>query len=160
MIFPKKEEPQQPIQQQPLIYAPTSPTSTALPQAISYLLDNPSIPLTMRKQFFVLWENVIFGNYTERDIAFLMSKFREWCILTLWYIPEQRWGNILSYQDGDDKTSNITVDLNLLLNMLGQLYYINLTRGREGFTVKEMGTTRSIVTPTGVEAQKRTLRLF
>jgi len=145
----------------PMPPIPIYPTTTQIPQMVSYLLDNPSIPLAMRKQFFVLWENVIFGNYNERDIMFLLSKFREWCILLLWYIPEQRWGNIMMYQDGADETSQIRVDLNLLLNMLEQLYYINLTRGREGFTVKEMTTSRSIVeSPSLGGGEKKSLRLF
>jgi len=136
------------------------PITQGLPQMLSYLLENPSIPLAMRRQFYVLWENVIFGNYTEKDIAYLMSKFREWCILVLWYIPEQRWGNILQYQDGEDTTSQIRVDLNLLLNMLEQLYYINLTRGRDGFTIKELGTTRSFIQPLPPPERKKGIRLF
>ena len=116
---------------------------TPLLEAVDWLLTSPSIPLTMRKQFYALWESVIFGNYEDKDIKLLYSKFREWCILFKWYIPEQKWGNILSYIDADiDEV--FETDLNLLLNMLEQLYYINLTRGREGFTVKELTTFRSI----------------
>ena len=97
----------------------------------------------MRRQFFMLWENVVFGNYEEMDIKYLMSKFREWTILLQWYIPEQKWGNVLVYQDAGDENSKMEIDLNLLTNMLTQLYFINLTRGKDGFTVKEMTTSRS-----------------
>jgi len=97
----------------------------------------------MRKQFYVLWESVVFGNFEDKDIKFLHSKFREWCIMFKWYIPEQKWGNLLEYMDAD-VNEVFETDLNLLLNMLEQLYYINLTRGREGFTVKELTTFRNI----------------
>jgi hypothetical protein len=117
-------------------------------------LNSPSIPISMRQQFFVLWENVMFGNFLEKDMLFLMSKFREWCILLEWYIPEQRWGNILVYStDLDD--SQLKMDLNLLLNMLEQLYFIQLTRGRGGFTVKELNTARSITSNVALETPKR-----
>lgn len=150
--LPAPEQPQMPSYQQPM---------TALFNAIDYLLNSPSIPLTMRRQFFMLWENVIFGNYNQIDIKYLMSKFREWCILLKWYIPEQRWGNVMVYQDVNDVDSKMEMDLNILLNTLTHLYFINLTRGKEGFTVKEMTTMRSIM-KTGEEETKkrRSLRLF
>jgi len=128
----------QPTTQQPL-YLPQPP----LLQVLDWLLSSPSIPLDLRKQFYVLWENVVFGNYSEKDIKFLMSKFREWCILLTWYIPEQKWGNILVFHDEDGREP-LKIDLNILLNSLEQLYYINLTRGKEGFTVKELTTLRNI----------------
>lgn len=130
-------------------------------QALNYLLASPSIPLIMRKQFFMLWENVIFGNFSDKDILFLLSKFREWCISLQWYIPEQKWGNVLVYEDEDDASSRITIDLNLLLNMLYQLYFINLTRGKGGFTTKELNTGRSVFrTDTEESGGKKSIRLF
>ena len=135
-----EEESSQPnIMPNQLQYMPQPP----LIQVVDWLLSSPSIPLTMRKQFYALWESVVFGNYEEKDIKLLYSKFREWCILFKWYIPEQKWGNILEYID-TDISEKFETDLNLLLNMLEQLYYINLTRGREGFTVKELTTFRNI----------------
>lgn len=140
---------------------PTSSENPPLIQALSYLLQNPSIPLMMRRQFFMLWENVIFGNFDKRDRLFLMSKFREWCILLKWYIPEQKWGNVLVYEDTGEPESRLEMDLNLLINTLTHLYYINLTRGKEGFTVKEMTTIRSIMKRAETEEKKKGgLRLF
>jgi len=146
---------------QPTSQQPTYRLSPPLMEALQWLLANPSIPLSLRKQFFVLWENVVFGNYSERDIKFLMSKFREWCILVKWYIPEQQWGNILEYHD-DDGSSVIRVDLNILLNTLEQLYFIQLTRGKGGFTLKELNTMRGIIRSEEKEeeAKKRVIRLF
>jgi hypothetical protein len=145
--------PTQPMYQQP----------TALMQSLDWLVSSPSIPLVMRRQFFMLWENVIFGNYEKIDIMYLMSKFREWCLMLLWYVPEQKWGNILQYQDAGDDNSKMEMDLNLLLNMLTQLYFINLTRGKDGFTVKEMTTSRTFShfgVPTEEKSNKKVLRLF
>lgn len=134
---------------------------TPLMQSMDWLLSNPSVPLSLRKQFFVLWENVVFGNYDDKDRKFLMSKFREWCILLIMYIPEQKWGNIQEFAD-DENIEPLKFDLNLLINQLEQLYYIQLTRGKEGFTVKEMTTIRN-KTSTTLEDEthkKKGLRLF
>ena len=91
-----------------------------------------------------------------------MSKFREWCLLMLWYIPEQKWGNLLVYHEGEDDTERLELDLNLLLNTLEQLYYINLTRGKGGFTVRELNTSRAISRTEPQEVAKRGggIRLF
>ena len=162
-MFGKK--PQQVI---PQVQAPTYQpyplpyqTQPPLAEAIKYILESPSIPLVMRRQFFTLWENVIFGNYTDRDILLLMSKFREWCIMLKWFIPEQRWGNVMVYEDEGDINSRITLDLNMLINELIQLYYINLTRGRDGFTVRELNTIRSFSkTDREDSSSKRVLKIF
>lgn len=129
-------------------------------QMLDSLLNSPSIPLDFRKQFYVLWETVIFGNYSEKDIKYLMSKFREWCLLMLWYIPEQEWGGILDYKD-TEIDAPFRVDYNLLFNTLEQLYFINLTRGKNGFTLKEINTSRSYMfnKPEDVEVKKE-IRLF
>lgn len=147
----------QKTQAQPVYRQPT-----ALLTAMNYLLDSPSIPLSMRRQFFMLWENVIFGNYSEKDVLYLMSKFREWCIMLQWFIPEQKWGNIITYFD-EGSPIQIKLDLNMLINQLNQLYFINLTRGKDGFTVKEMTTMRSFIRSDSGEApskSKKQLRLF
>lgn len=138
-------------------YQQTAP----LLQALDWLLSNPSIPLSFRNQFYVLWENAVFGNFGDRDVQFLMSKFREWKILLLWYIPEQRWGNIHEFKDENGQVS-IRMDLNMLLNTLESLYYIQLTRGKEGFTVKELTTFRSVGTIRSEtsEQKKGGIRLF
>ena len=128
-------------------------------KALDWLLSAPSIPIALRKQFYALWENTIFGNYEEKDIKFLMSKFREWCILLKWFIPEQRWGNQLSYAD-PDSLIEVNYDLNTLLNNLESLYFINLTRGRDGFTVKEMTTVRSVYNTQEEPKKKRGIHLF
>lgn len=155
-----RESQQPPVSREQLTTLP-SLTSTPLMQALDWLLASPSIPLSLRKQFYVLWESVIFGNYNERDMKFLMSKFREWCLLLLWYIPEHKWGNILVFQDAGDPIK-IEFDLNLLLNTLEQIYYINLTRGKDGFTVKEMTTQRIIGKSEAEEAKSKqaVLRIF
>ena len=135
---------------------------TALLSALNYLLDNPTVPVAFRHQFYIMWENVIFGNYGDKDVLFLMSKFREWCIMLKWFVPEQKWGNIITFQDTTEETP-ITIDLNILLNTLSQLYFINLTRGKDGFTVKEMTTMRSFIKSSSDDTltqPKKTLRLF
>jgi len=135
---------------------------TALLGALQYLMELPSVPISMRQQFYVLWENVIFGNFNDKDILFLMSKFREWCILLQMYIPEQKWGNLIQFKDTEE-TQPINLDLNLLLNTLTQLYFINLSRGKDGFTVKELTTMRSFLkteSPEEVKGKKRELKLF
>lgn len=138
------------VSPQGLATAPIQPMMTTYPsmpapllQALEWLLATPSIPIVLRKQFFVLWESVIFGNYDEKDRKFLGSKFREWEIELMWYIPEQKWGNILDYKDEDKDAISLQMDLNMLLNMLEELFYINLTRGKDGFTVKELNTNRN-----------------
>lgn len=150
---------QQPTPQQKPYYKMTPP----LLNAVEWLLSTPSIPLAMRNQFYVLWETVVFGNYNEKDILRLMSKFREWCIMIKWFIPEQRWGNIYSFRDDKGKSEVMRMDLNMLLNTLHQLYFVNLTRGKEGFTVKELTTTRNILggglTGPG-QSKKKEIRLF
>jgi hypothetical protein len=107
------------------------------------LLSAPSIPLSLRQEYFVLWEIIPSGNYDAYDIQWLMLKFEEWAILLEWYIPEQRWGNVLNYKG--DMSTDINIDLSVLLNQLKQLYFVQLTRGKEGFTVKEIGTRRAFV---------------
>ena len=132
-------------------------------QVADWILQSPSMPLELRTQFYALWETTIFGNYNEKDIKFLMSKFREWSIFFKWFIPEQRWGNLITYTD-PELPRPITVDINMLLNTLESLYYINLTRGREGFTIKELTTIRSIMRSKYEEEinanKKRGVRLF
>ena len=122
---------------------------------LDWLVANPSVPLSLRRQFHALWEIVPFGNYTEKDIQRLLIKFREWCILFLWYIPDDEWDRIRRFES-DDATGDIEMDTSLLLNTLEQLFYIQLTRGREGFTVKEINTSRvGIAKPESEKPKKR-----
>lgn len=133
-IDPPMLQPEQPLYQQiPPILA-----------AIDWLLANPSVPLSMRKQFYVLWELAVFGNYSEMDIKRLLLKFKEWCILLKWYIPDVEWDKKREFEGDTQNEKPLEMDLNILLNTLEQLYYIQLTRGKEGFTVKEMNTRRDI----------------
>jgi len=134
---------------------------TQLLQAVDWLISNPTIPLALKKQFFVMWENIVFGNYEQRDILFLMSKFREWSILVKWYIPEQQWGNVHSFESDEEDGLNLEMDLSTLLNMLEQLYFIQLTRGKEGFTTKELTTYRNIIKGESEQQKKKKgIRLF
>lgn len=148
------QQAQQPQQK----YAPTPP----LLNALEWLLNNPSIPLSLRKQFFVLWEIVPFGNYDEMDIKRLLLKFREYCIFMTWYMPDHKWGKTLDFKADTESEENIQTDLNMLFNMLYELYYVQLTRGKQGFTVKEMTTLRSINRFGAEEEQdkKKGVRLF
>lgn len=138
------------VQLQPQVM-PQYQQAAPLLQALDWLLSNPSIPLNFRNQFYVMWENVTFGNYELWDIKFLMSKFREWSIQLLWFIPEQKWGNLYEFIDDKQTGTPVRMDLNMLLNTLEQLYFIQLTRGKEGFTVKEMTTLRHF---TGIDTQQ------
>lgn len=117
-----------------------------------------SIPLDLRQQFYVFWNNIILGNYTPRDIEWLMLKFNEWRIHFLWYIPDVKWNNAQVF-DGDSTaegdSKEISIDLNMLLNSLEQLFFINLTRGRDGFTMKWLHSTRGIVEVPGNDPKKR-----
>ncbi len=147
---------------------------TPLLQAVDWLLANPSIPLDFRKQFYVLWEIAVFGNFDEMDIKILRLKFKEWCILMKWHVPDHQWGNTISFENTDQKvstinpdgtvseqnnaggSSNMVLDYNLLFNMLEQMYIVQLSRGKDGFTVKEMTSSRSIVRGEGsLEPQKK-----
>lgn len=112
--------------------------------ALEWLMETPSIPLQLRQQFFALWEMVVFGNYSEHDIARLQSYFREYLILIQWYIPEQEWGNTIDYENGNSEIG-MSLDLTLLISMLYQTYYIQLTRGKGGFTLKEINTAREVL---------------
>jgi hypothetical protein len=142
------------VQQRNLYQMPTQ-----MRNAIDWLLENPSIPLAMRQSFIFLWEVVPFGNYGETDIAYLMSKFREWRENVIWITNEYDQGNPQEFP-GDDGGPGRSINFNVLFNELEQLYFINLTRGKEGFTVREMNTARSFIqtgdnsTPGGHKAIK------
>lgn len=112
--------------------------------------------------FFVLWEDAKLGNYEGDDIQLLMYMFDEWAMLLKWYIPEQRWGNILIYRDTPDDPVELEMDLSILISTLRQMYYINLTKGREGFMVKEMNTQRAFTSTKEEQImnQNKKMRLF
>jgi hypothetical protein len=103
-----------------------------------------------------MWENVVFGNYDAFDILLLESKFREWCILLKWYIPDQQWGNSLVFEDVQgSRIKEMKLDLSMLITMLQMEFHINLTRGKGGFTVKEMTTTRLFSRQESTEQEKK-----
>jgi hypothetical protein len=125
-------------------------------QALDYFLAAPSIPLALKQEFHVMWENVVFGNYDAFDILLLESKFREWCILLKWYIPDQQWGNSLVFEDVQgSRIKEMKLDLSMLITMLQMEFHINLTRGKGGFTVKEMTTTRLFSRQESTEQEKK-----
>lgn len=134
--------------------APQYQSTPPLLQMVDYILSSPSIPSQMRVQFYALWEMPILGNFDMMDRSRLMLRFKEWCILFMMHIPDNQWGNLIVYKDmagaelntatGEMTGGNeLSMDLNLLLNLLEQAYYINLTRGKEGFTLKELATIRN-----------------
>lgn len=125
---------------------------------VNQIFTDFSIPLDLRQQFYVFWNNIILGNYTVRDIEWLMLKFNEWRIHLLWYIPDTKWNNAQVFKGDSTETgdgANITIDLNMLLNSLEQLFFINLTRGRDGFTMKWLNSKRGIVETPDMAKQKR-----
>lgn len=129
---------------------------------LQVLVNSPSIPLELKKKFFVLWEESKLGNYEGDDMELLMYMFDEWAMLLRWNIPEQRWGNITVYKDTPHDPVKIPMDLTLLISTLRQIYYINLTKGREGFMVKEMNTQRAFSSSREeqVAQDKRKMKLF
>lgn len=119
------------------------PVQQERPDAVEWILSSPSIPLDMKQEFWVLWENGPLSNFHGNDIPVLMAKFEEWSIMLLWSIPEPEWGEIKRYRDTPDgERETITMDLNRLINSLWSLYFMNLSRGREGFTLKELRGSR------------------
>ena len=136
---------------------------TQLFDITKHLLADLSIPLSLRNQFYIFWSNVIFGNYQNRDIAFLMLKFKEWKIFFLWYIPDIKWNNVLEYAGDSTMEGNdpdISMDLNMLLNSLEQIYFINLTRGRGGFTVKWLQTKRNMLSSNKDESEDKKFKMW
>lgn len=132
------------------------PEAASLPQEIfqqqdevlnlmDHLLSTPDVPLELRKEYYVLWNMVIFGNYERKDMDLLNLKFKEWCIYLKWHIPEQKQGNLFSFKDNPEEPAAIVTDLNQLLSWLEQIFYIQLTRGRDGFTLKELNPGRKHV---------------
>jgi len=131
------------------------------------LFQSPSIPPSLRNQYYAFWEDIKTGNYKDSDIAYLMAKFKQWCALLMWYIPEQRWGNIILFADfGEEglEPINLEMDINQLINILEQFFFMNLTKGREGFFTKELNTIRQHQESSYSESLgpsgKKTLRMF
>lgn len=153
---------------------PQYQTQTPLVQMSDWLLSNPTIPLNFKKEFYVLWEIAVFGNYSELDIKRLMLDFEEWTIFKKWSTPDHQWGNLLEYQSVDNvsvdadntvkelMSKDIVLDMNLLFNILRQLYFIQLSRGKNGFTLKEINSVRSIFNNASEEepTKKKKISLF
>lgn len=152
-------EPAQPIQQQ---QTPVYQAVPPLEQLSHIVLGLPSIPYKMKMQFMYLWELPPLGNFDDKkkDIEYLMLKFKEWCIFMTWYIPDSQWGNIHKFTE-TDREIHVEMDLNMLLNMLEQAYYIQLTRGRGGFATKELTSIRTIGrNESEAQPEKKGWRLF
>lgn len=153
--------------------APQYQNTPPLLQMVDYILTSSSVPSQLRVQFYALWDLPILGNFDAMDRSRLMLKFKEWSILLLMHIPDHEWGNLKVYKDMDGAQldtetgkmmggNELSMDLNLLLNLLEQAYYINLTRGKDGFTLKELATMRSVFRSetTQENSQKKSWRLF
>ena len=117
------------------------------------------MPLSLKNHFFMLWELPVFSNLDAMDIQRLLLKFKEWTILFKWYIPDRRWCNTQSFSDSE-KTEKLDMDLNMLFNLLYQAYYMQLSRGKNGFTVREMTSTRQIIKGENEEEKKKKWTLF
>lgn len=126
------------------------------------------MPLSLKNQYFMLWELPVFSNLDAMDIQRLLLKFKEWTILFKWYVPDRRWCNTQSFSDSFDsknsknskKEITLDMDMNMLFNMLYQVYYMQLTRGKSGFTVREMTSTRQIIKGESEEEKKKKWTLF
>jgi len=102
-----------------------------------YLLSHPSVNEELKKSFLVFWEMLPLGNYTERDIAILRNEFEQYIILMLMEIPDDEWG-------ASFKVAGEEFTLSHMIELLRICFYVQLTRGRLGFTMKEMGTVRAV----------------
>lgn len=114
------------------------------PSQIQWLLTSPTIPFTMRKEFFMLWENISTANLNETEIVMLMFDFREWAINYIMSMPEDEHGNRMDYRDDPNGHVMLRTDLVRLLVMLRSLLRVQLSKGRDGFTVKMMRTSHNI----------------
>ena len=143
---------------------PQSPQYQSQPPLINmidWLLELPSVPLSLKNQFFMLWELPVFSNLDAMDIQRLLLKFKEWTILYKWYVPDRRWCNKKSFSDPTNpEAEKLDMDLNMLFNLLYQAYYMQLTRGKSGFTVREMTSTRQIIKSENEEEKKKKWSLF
>lgn len=135
---------------------------------MGWLLNLPSIPLSLKDQFFMLWELAPFSNLNEnKDIPLLMAEFDIWCDYFMWSIPDIYWGNVLEFARDNNTNANIaldekpiSMDINMLLSMLRQAYYMQLSRAKDGFTVKEAGTIRQKVEAGTTQPKKKGWSLF
>lgn len=140
--------------------SPQYQSSPPLINMIDWLLELPSVPLSMKNQFFMLWELPVFSNLDAMDIQRLLLKFKEWTILFKWYVPDRRWCNRKSFSNPEDSKAELDMDLNMLFNLLYQAYYMQLTRGKNGFTVREMTSTRQIIQGEYEEEKNKKWTLF
>ncbi len=163
MLFMENTSSSYPAQQQQM---PQFQTTPPLLNMIDWLLELPSVPLSLKNQFFMLWELPVFSNLDAMDIQRLLLKFKEWTILFKWYIPDRCWCNVQSFSDTvkvnsqSSKTVKLEMDLNMLFNLLYQAYYMQLTRGKNGFTVREMTSVRQIIKGENEEEKKKKWTLF
>jgi len=120
--------------QQLLPHIPSQPS----PDIIDWFLSLPSVPLSLRQQFLAFWEMLPLGNYDKTDIERLRLKFRGLLLDILMTIPDEEWNTILNFEAQAEGEKEIEMDLNSLFNMLEIVFYIQLTRGKSGFTAKLM----------------------
>jgi len=97
---------------------------------------------------------VALANLNDRDIAYQMSKLREWLIDLQWSIPEQRWGIKMEIRDEKGRVVWIG-DFNLLKTTLEQMFYLQLTRAKGGMTLKELNTSRFVSSIRGEQEAKK-----
>jgi len=116
---------------------PAPPVSP--PDIIQWFLSFPSVPLNLRKQFMAFWEMLPLGNYDERDIRKLEVKFNGWILDFLMSIPDVEWNSVFRFRGQGIGEADLEMDLNTLFSTLRIIFYIQLTRGKGGFTARLMG---------------------
>lgn len=113
------------------------PISGGVPEnIIDWFLSLPSVPLSLRQQFIAFWEMLPLGNYDKNDIERLRIKFRGLLLDILMTIPDREWNSILTFEGLAEGEKDLEMDLNTLFDILEQAFYIQLTRGKGGFTAK------------------------
>lgn len=154
--------------------------NTPLVQIVDYLLTTPSVPEELRREFFVFWEMTVLGNFDQHDIDSLYLKFRGWCNHLLMTTPDCEWSNRLVFKDRSGSAAvlqelpdgsvievassgnEICMDLSMLIDQLDIAFSVQLTRGKDGFTTKELTTVRnrSIISEESGKIDKKGWRLF
>ena len=109
------------------------------PDLVNWFLSFPSVPLHLRKQFISFWEMLPLGNYDSNDIKRLEVKFNGWVLDFLMSIPDEEWNSVFKFKGQGVNEINLEMDLNTLFSTLKIIFYIQLTRGKGGFTARLMG---------------------
>ena len=106
---------------------------------IDYFLTLPSVPLSLRKRFLSFWEMVPLGNYDKDDIRKLEVTFNGLLLDMLMSIPDEEWNTVFKFKAKAANEQEMEMDLNSLFSTLKIAFYIQLTRGKKGFTAKLIG---------------------